>query len=366
MNTDNNPIISFCIPVYNRGRISQQLVNGILRSPENCFELVVSDNASTDDTQQLLSAIKDPRLKYYRFEAGVPVLENWENTFIHAKGEYIYLVMNRDEILGENIPNLVKILKYCRENNITYMLDRKPQKGKPKIKIYDGIEAMIYLLGPWHDTGNVFSGKLYRQNHNAHKYFQICNAYIENFLKHDMLLVGRGARIASGVNSGNSLIKDEAKEKAGTPDFGADLSELFNSPKRRTILFFEMLDMVNEDYPEHFSYSQVNKFFRVKFSVVLSDVSYAWRVMSSWPTLQAHYGHTARHVTFRECYGNMIEAYHKTKAHLKEKGHYSFSRQLIMYYCVVKAFILLPVKLTVRKILSPTKIWTAWGKARKQ
>jgi len=58
--------ISVILPVYNGAKYIAEAINGILQQDHGDFELVVVDDGSTDDTAEVVSAIKHPRLKFFR------------------------------------------------------------------------------------------------------------------------------------------------------------------------------------------------------------------------------------------------------------------------------------------------------------
>ncbi|MBQ4468896.1 MAG: glycosyltransferase family 2 protein [Synergistaceae bacterium] len=149
MSDNNRPAVSFCIPVYNNAEAAVKIVQGLLVSDNQDFEVVVSDDASKDNAQELLSQIHDPRFKYYRNEKNLGAHQNWLHSLELGHGEWLYLVMARDQIHGENIDRLIKILKYAHENNIYYLKDGYKWTGELEfndIEVLTGIDSMINFL----------------------------------------------------------------------------------------------------------------------------------------------------------------------------------------------------------------------------
>jgi glycosyltransferase involved in cell wall biosynthesis len=62
------------------------------------FEIVVSDNASTDETQAALAEFDDYRLRVIRQERNLGLAGNWNACLTEARGEYIALVPDDDRI----------------------------------------------------------------------------------------------------------------------------------------------------------------------------------------------------------------------------------------------------------------------------
>jgi len=92
---DKNPVISFCIPTYNRANRVFACVTHILKYPHDKIEVVVSDNASTDNTKELLSGIKDKRLTAYSNETNI-YGANWPLAVSRAAGTWAVLMSDED------------------------------------------------------------------------------------------------------------------------------------------------------------------------------------------------------------------------------------------------------------------------------
>jgi len=89
------PIISFCIPTYNRAHRVFGCVTHILKYPHDKIEVVVSDNASTDNTLELLNGIKDERLTIYSNETNI-YGANWPLAVARAAGQWAVLMSDED------------------------------------------------------------------------------------------------------------------------------------------------------------------------------------------------------------------------------------------------------------------------------
>ena len=72
---------SVLLPTRDGGRYLADAVRSILDDPYEDMELVVSDNANTDETPEILASFSgDPRLKVVRTEELIPVHDNWNLT----------------------------------------------------------------------------------------------------------------------------------------------------------------------------------------------------------------------------------------------------------------------------------------------
>jgi len=86
------PLVSVCIPTHNSARYLGAAIESVLQQTFGDYELVVCDNASSDETPELCRRYRDPRLAYHRFEVLVGQGANWNRCLSLAGGEYVALL----------------------------------------------------------------------------------------------------------------------------------------------------------------------------------------------------------------------------------------------------------------------------------
>jgi predicted O-linked N-acetylglucosamine transferase (SPINDLY family)/glycosyltransferase involved in cell wall biosynthesis len=116
-NFDNHnlPLVSICIPLYNKVKyIEQTLVMALAQTYLN-LEIVVNDNGSTDGSDLVVKKCQslDSRIKYYRLDHTIPTAENWRYTLLLAKGDYLHLLCADDCIA----PNFIQEMMMPLLNN---------------------------------------------------------------------------------------------------------------------------------------------------------------------------------------------------------------------------------------------------------
>ena len=97
-------LLSFSIPIYNRSDRIKKIIEHIVEFKSNEIEIVISDNASTDDTKEVVSKFNDPRIKYFRNKKNVGMDANFILVIKRATGKFIFLLMDEDEVELETIP----------------------------------------------------------------------------------------------------------------------------------------------------------------------------------------------------------------------------------------------------------------------
>jgi len=92
----NQPLVTIGIPNYNYARFLEQCVGSALGQDHAELEVLVSDNASTDGSCDLLASIKDSRLRWWRNPSNLGVYPNWDGLLRQARGRYVKILQADD------------------------------------------------------------------------------------------------------------------------------------------------------------------------------------------------------------------------------------------------------------------------------
>src|SRR6476469_7775558 len=88
-----SPKVSVCVATYNQGRYLHQALQSILDQTMQDFEIIVSDDASTDDTPAIMAEVTagayGARVRYVRQPHNVGIAENRNRCLALARGQYI-------------------------------------------------------------------------------------------------------------------------------------------------------------------------------------------------------------------------------------------------------------------------------------
>jgi len=92
------PLVSVGIPTYDRAATLQRAVDSVLAQSYHNIELVISDNASTDQTQELGRSYqaRDGRVRYLRSPANRGPTANFNVLFQRMRGEYVMVLSDDD------------------------------------------------------------------------------------------------------------------------------------------------------------------------------------------------------------------------------------------------------------------------------
>lgn len=128
MNQKNNGHkISIGMPVYNGQRFLKERLNSILNQTYSNFELIISDNASTDLTPKICQeyTLKDKRIRYVRQDNNMGPLWNFKFVLKQSVNEYFVWAAIDDQWHPEFLQKNIDILEknenvVCSIGDVTY------------------------------------------------------------------------------------------------------------------------------------------------------------------------------------------------------------------------------------------------------
>ncbi len=97
----NRPLFSIGIPTYNRSGLLRRSLTSALNQTYDNVEIIVSDNASTDDTEYVVREIGDGRVRYHRNESNLGMVSNFAKLVELAHGEYFSWLQDDDVLHKE-------------------------------------------------------------------------------------------------------------------------------------------------------------------------------------------------------------------------------------------------------------------------
>ena len=110
--SDIRPKVSIGLPVFNGENYLRDALGSILEQTFRDFEVIISDNASTDTTGEICReyAAKDPRIRYYRNSRNLGAARNFNLAFELSSGEYFKWAAHDDVIGRDFLSRCVSVL----------------------------------------------------------------------------------------------------------------------------------------------------------------------------------------------------------------------------------------------------------------
>ncbi|MDR2622989.1 MAG: glycosyltransferase [Methanobrevibacter sp.] len=109
--------VSILIPTFNRAEILKRAIISAFNQDHENLEVIVSDNASNDNTQEIVSEfLEDNRFKYYKNEENIGLVNNCKKlVFDYMTGEY-FIILGDDDYLIKN-DYISKVINLFENNN---------------------------------------------------------------------------------------------------------------------------------------------------------------------------------------------------------------------------------------------------------
>jgi glycosyltransferase involved in cell wall biosynthesis len=99
------------IPTYNRARLLGESIESVLAQTFTSFRLVVSDNASEDDTPEVVRSFNDERIHYVRSDHNVGAIANLNRLIELADTEFLVLLPDDDVLYPGHLAAIVELLE---------------------------------------------------------------------------------------------------------------------------------------------------------------------------------------------------------------------------------------------------------------
>jgi glycosyltransferase involved in cell wall biosynthesis len=97
------PQVSVIIPTHNRVALLRRAIASVLAQTVGDFEIVIADDASDDETRQMVTSIGDARIRYIRHSKTLGASAARNTAIANAIGEYIAFLDDDDEWLPDKL-----------------------------------------------------------------------------------------------------------------------------------------------------------------------------------------------------------------------------------------------------------------------
>lgn len=112
--SSTQPFFSICIPTYNSVHYLKKLLNSIFSQSFTNYEVVISDDSTTDEVMNYCKEIEDARVIYLKHQSIHSATENWNFALKNASGKYRMLVHHDDYFSDHKI--LANIVEFQNKN----------------------------------------------------------------------------------------------------------------------------------------------------------------------------------------------------------------------------------------------------------
>src|SRR4026209_101684 len=97
---NNEPKVSIILPTYNRAGLIMETIRSILEQTYANWELIIIDDGSDDDTEKLVTQIKDERIQFHK--AGrIGIVGKIKNIGIEKSNGELIAFIDSDDLWAE-------------------------------------------------------------------------------------------------------------------------------------------------------------------------------------------------------------------------------------------------------------------------
>ena len=138
--TTTTPRVTIGLPIYNGLNYLAETMDSLLAQTFRDFELVISDNASTDGTEAICRdyAARDPRVRYHRNEVNVGASANYNRTFELGRGQYFKWAAHDDLLAPTFLERCVAALDRDPAVVLAYTQAKAIDDKGQVVKVYPG------------------------------------------------------------------------------------------------------------------------------------------------------------------------------------------------------------------------------------
>ena len=106
-----NPFFSIVIPTRNRADTLKFTIKSILNQDFQDYEIIVCNNNSIDDTEEIIKSFLDKRIKYLSSNIDLSMTDNWELAYTKVSGQYITYIADNDGFMHGALGFMYELLK---------------------------------------------------------------------------------------------------------------------------------------------------------------------------------------------------------------------------------------------------------------
>ena len=114
------PAISVCIPTYNGAKYIAQTIESILNQTFTDFEVIVSDDGSSDETLEIVGSFNDPRIVRIDRLSKVGAEANWNNAVATASASLVKLVCQDDLLYPQCLEVEVQTMSKSENQDVSF------------------------------------------------------------------------------------------------------------------------------------------------------------------------------------------------------------------------------------------------------
>lgn len=243
-------LVSIIMPSYNTAPYISSSIQSVINQTYNNWELIIVDDCSTDNTEDVLSEIKDERIRFFKNEKNSGAAVSRNKALREAKGQWVAFLDSDDLWMPDK---LEKQIRFMMDNGYSFSYTNYKEIDT------DGNETGVMVTGPKHVTKTGMYNYCWpgcltvmydatkvglvqitdiKKNNDYAMWLKVCKK-AECYLLDECLAMYRRGRVGSvSTHSIKTMIGWHYKLYRETEDMGI-LSSLFNTGRNLVFGFYK-------------------------------------------------------------------------------------------------------------------------------
>ena len=138
-------MFSVILPTFNRAKFIKSTVNSVINQNYLNWELIIIDNFSEDNTQQIIEKFKDSRIKYVKYKNNGIIAKSRNYGIKISNGNYLAFLDSDDYWYQDKLSNISNFIKKYSCDFIYHNMHIKYQNSylKKKLNIHENLIILI-------------------------------------------------------------------------------------------------------------------------------------------------------------------------------------------------------------------------------
>jgi glycosyltransferase involved in cell wall biosynthesis len=104
------PLVSICIPTFNAAAWILECIGSALAQSYQDLEVLIVDDASTDETVKLIRAFSDPRIRLETNPQNIGLAPNWNRCIELSRGDFIKFLFHDDILYPDCVEKMMQLI----------------------------------------------------------------------------------------------------------------------------------------------------------------------------------------------------------------------------------------------------------------
>jgi glycosyltransferase involved in cell wall biosynthesis len=114
----SQPLVSIIMPTYNHGQFIAEAIQSVIDQTYQNWEVVIVNNYSTDNTDEVVASFSDPRIHMVKFANEGVIARSRNHGISLSSGEYVSLLDSDDRWLPAKLQRQIEVMKRKKDINL--------------------------------------------------------------------------------------------------------------------------------------------------------------------------------------------------------------------------------------------------------